>query len=262
MWIQIFAISFFVLLLIFAIVLLSLDKNRVGGLREQLPTDLANQHLQASLVSIMRQPHTTTVGGERTTVSLASLISLNQQGEEREGKYSGLYDEQIATALDSFFSSAGLYEISIAYPNRDELIIRNAAIAEMIASDVRSPRHLSEYTATTLYLPAGVGNILITIHTVDSAVSPSEQERIERMMTERELEYLRRERSQSQDAREAEQEALEQQAEEGGEAQCISEEQRQERIELCIRYEKGLNAKARETCETRNPPCYNTGGSS
>jgi hypothetical protein len=147
---QIFAVMFFVLLLVFAVLLLTLQTDELDSGRPQLAEDLANHHVEAMLVSILRQP---AAGG-----AVADLIILDQKGSGDPASYAGPHDAQIAKAIDDAFTAQKIpYSIMIIYPTGDTFIIENYNVLAAL----QTGRSIQYHGKSTLYLPGTGDNIEI-----------------------------------------------------------------------------------------------------
>lgn len=161
-WVQIFTIMFFVLLLVIAIALLTLETDDLKSNRPQLSDDLHNQHMSAIFTGALRQVTyaNTDDDAAKEQASVAELIILNQAGSGDPANYAGTYDDQIAQSLDATFTPLQIpFTISILYPNGDALFIENYPV--LTAKQLM--RTIIYTGEITTFLPGTAGNIEIKI---------------------------------------------------------------------------------------------------
>jgi hypothetical protein len=132
-WIQIFAISLFVIFLVVAMILLSLNKDSLQDERPQLQTDLVDQQANVLLINLLRSP---TQEG-----TLADTIILKHS------------DDSVTKLITERMPKDTYYEFYVQWPDHT-LYVRNYEIR----NDVEMIKHVRENYGRT---PVGEGVALL-----------------------------------------------------------------------------------------------------
>jgi hypothetical protein len=114
MWTQVFLILFFVLLVILAIALLTIDRSSDKPHRPTLVQDLRDQQAGATLIALLRTPVTFTAQGTSMSAPLADIIVLNTFAHGGDARP---YDEVIRNSLLSSMPKDALFDMTIRYPD-------------------------------------------------------------------------------------------------------------------------------------------------
>jgi len=158
-WIQIFLISFFVILVVLALIMLMINKDSLVLERPELKQDILNQRATTIMTSVLRAQIDTEELGK---TSLAAIIIMNQESKE---KNKGPYDQKIGIIINTALQLGAIpYQINIAYPNGNGLFIYNYNI------DSLKQQHPITTGEAQFFLPANGGNIEITLTTTTSTV--------------------------------------------------------------------------------------------
>jgi len=157
-------LAFFMLLLVFALVILMLKTGDMRSERPELDEDLAQQRANIMLISLLRAD--APIGYEETgkKAPLADIIILN---------HDGTYDAAILSALESQVPSTAFFLLELKYPSRS-LTLTNGRLANDVYDGV-----------TNAYLPTAGGIITVTMHYAD--IHTLEEKGYERALPAREF---------------------------------------------------------------------------
>lgn len=144
MWTQLFFIAFFVLILVVALVMLTIDRKRLQDERPELGKDIADQRAQQLLISLLRTQVQT---GEKS-MPFADVIVFNERGGP------DLLYEQVNDSLRQIVPADTYFTLTVHYSNGGSFSIENS---EIIAS------HLGEVGRGAAVLPGSSGNANIVL---------------------------------------------------------------------------------------------------
>jgi hypothetical protein len=109
MWTQVFLISFFVLLVVIAVILLTLEKSKLQSGNERNAQNFMDAQANAVLISMLRTPVSfTAADGTRANAPLADVIIMN---------FDGKYDTTIKDALQKILPKDTYIRLVIHYPD-------------------------------------------------------------------------------------------------------------------------------------------------